>query len=294
MSNEFINKITNENEYLDFLKEFDKEIEHNSDRGLALICASIIDQILKSLLKSFLVKTDKIDKDLFKGSQPLSGFEEKKQMAYYLGLISDNELSNITYIQRVRNKFAHEITDISFTNNDIKNICSNFEIPKNSYSPPFIPFKKKVTDEIPYVDLNPIKKDTIAKDRFIFTFNYLFMNLMSRSVSKKLGSRKVYDQIETADNVALSLINEMKEGIREYENSLDEAKQTLNIYRNLLEEKRELLGHEKFLLEEEKKLSLLQKENDLRTTNYRETKKFLESIIRTKEYTYKVIQNSMK
>ena len=52
------------------------------------MCGSIIDQVLSDLLKAFLIKSDSVEKDLFKGNGILSTFDSKIQMSYYLGLIS--------------------------------------------------------------------------------------------------------------------------------------------------------------------------------------------------------------
>ncbi|HDR8043527.1 TPA: transcriptional regulator, partial [Bacillus cereus] len=40
--------------YVEARGEFEKELEYSSDRGLALVCGSIIDQLLSDLLKAFL------------------------------------------------------------------------------------------------------------------------------------------------------------------------------------------------------------------------------------------------
>jgi len=62
-------------------------------------------------------------------------------------------------------------------NADIKNLCSNFEIPKNSYVQEFIPFPDKETGELKKADLNPIKNGTPAIDRFIVIFKYLYRQI---------------------------------------------------------------------------------------------------------------------
>lgn len=203
MSDKLFERLSKDNKHLNLLNEFDKEIDNNSDRGLVLICGSILDIILEDLLKSFLITKNKIDKDMFTFGQPLGNFDAKIKTSFYLGLISDSERSNLSLIRRLRNRFAHEIFDVSFNNNDIENICSNFNIPKNAYVPKKVSLMKEDSDEQPSVDLNPIKEKTSAKNRFIFTFRYLYMNLVNRTFYEDLCKReefiKVYKAHETAE-----------------------------------------------------------------------------------------------
>lgn len=125
--NDFYERVIKNKEYLGAYEEFEKELKNSSDRGLVLVCGSIIDQLLSELLKIILIKTDSVEKDLFKGNGVLTNFDSKIKMSYYLGLISQNERLNIIYLQRIRNKFAHQFVDISFENNDIINVCKNLE-----------------------------------------------------------------------------------------------------------------------------------------------------------------------
>ncbi|MEM5644722.1 hypothetical protein AAHH72_05465 [Bacillus cereus] len=184
------NELEQFQKYVDASKEFEKELEYSSDRGIVLVCASVIDQLLSDLLKAFLVKSDNVEKDLFRPNAALSTFESKIQMSYYLGLISKNEELNITYLQRIRNKFAHQVVDISFEKNDIMNLCRHFEIPKNCYMPLDSEFVYKENGELPLVDLNPIKRDTTAKERFIIVFRYVYNTLIHKMFIEKFEKER--------------------------------------------------------------------------------------------------------
>lgn len=199
----------NKNGIFYFFNEFNKEVENNSDRGMVLVCGSIIDSLLADILKSFLVKKDNIDKKLFGTSKVLGTFNDKKEMAYYLGLISEYEYQSITHIQRIRNKFAHQIDELSFDNGDIKNMASNLYIPKNSYMPETIP-EKDDQEELPVVDLNPIKEDTPTKDRFIYVFKTITTNLTIRARMGFIVHREEYDIEHTAEEILALLIEEVK------------------------------------------------------------------------------------
>lgn len=174
MDDSLLNQVVSDTELIDYIDEVNSEIDKASDRGTALICSSVIEELLKELLEVFLVKSNKIDNDLFKGNGPLSTFDARKKMLYYLGIITKEDYDNLTYLQRVRNKFAHTVLGASFQNQDIINICGNFEITKDAYTPDLVPLPDSETGALPVIDLNPIKESTPARERFIFVFNHLY------------------------------------------------------------------------------------------------------------------------
>lgn len=218
---EFFKRFELNNQYMEALKEFEKELANTSDRGLVLVCGSIIDELLSDLLKVFLIKSDSVEKDLFKGNAVLSNFDARINMAYYLGLLSKKEKLNITYLQRIRNKFAHQFVNISFESDAIINQCGNFEIPKNCYMPDIISPPNKETGELPQVELNPIKKETSAKDRFIFTFRYLYYTFITRITYNDFERREEYTKVLTAENTVSMQIKVMEEVVEEHKNLVD-------------------------------------------------------------------------
>ncbi|MGJ7912635.1 MltR family transcriptional regulator [Neobacillus sp. LXY-1] len=295
MSDELIKKITitENNEYLSYLTEFNKELENSSDRGIALICGSIIDQLLTNILKSFLVETDKRDSELFKGNGPLSDFDSKIKMTYYLGLISKNEVSNLTYLQRVRNRFAHQIVNISFENNDIANICKNFSLPKNGYLPTNIPFSDKQTGELPTVELNPVKRETSAKDRFIYTFQYLYVNLGNRII-ENLGKRTEYDVIHTADMTISTTIKTYEEGLEKYELLLKERNNLVDKLKGKVETlKKQENSNANEIVQLEEEIAKIKEGIDTGNKDYEIFKTFFDKMIKIYKYSYDVVKNSM-
>lgn len=293
MKNDSLENTFKQNQYQEYLNEFKKEIETSSDRGIVLTCGSIMDVLLTDILKSFLVQTDKIDKDLFKVNGPLATFDSKIKMSFYLGLISKNEVDNLTFLQRVRNKFAHQIVNISFENNDIANICKNFKIPKNGYLPSEIPLPNKQTGELPTVDLNPIKKDTSAKDRFIYTFQYLFLNFGKR-IMEKLGKRKEYDVIYTADTTITKTICIVEEDLEEYRSLLNQRNKILeNKIKSLetLKESEDSNSDKVVKLEEE--ITEIKESIDKSEKEYENSEKILQPMMQFYKYTLAVVKNSM-
>lgn len=124
--------------------ELRKEFEGNSDRGVTVISASIIDVLLEDLLKSFLVPiNDKsTEKTIFSGNGPLSNVSNKIEMAFALGLLSRYDKKLLKSIISVRNKFAHQINGIDFNNEKIINTCKNLIIEDDILVPLDIENKK--------------------------------------------------------------------------------------------------------------------------------------------------------
>ncbi|PGW74493.1 Mannitol repressor [Bacillus sp. bc15] len=312
--NDFYERVIKNKEYLGAYEEFEKELKNSSDRGLVLVCGSIIDQLLSELLKIILIKTDSVEKDLFKGNGVLTNFDSKIKMSYYLGLISQNERLNIIYLQRIRNKFAHQFVDISFENNDIINVCKNFGIPKNCFVPPSIPFPNEETGELPPLELNPIRKDTSAKNRFIFTFRYIYYTLINRIFLDEFESREEYKKVITVENITLKQIQliegalsvckdnvfimrddleKMKDNFEGLQGDIDKIKKEHNnsFTQDIQDEiKKVEIGVKKLA----KKYEESAKEYEESVKEYEERSKHFNAFLNNLRYSYDVLKNSIK
>ena len=113
--------------------EIKKEFAGSSDRGITIIAASMLDDLLQQLLLAFFIEINKKEtKNLvFSNNGPLSSFSNKILMSHSLGLISDFDRDLLNNIRAVRNKFAHEITGTTFNHDSIKGKCKNLVIPDN-------------------------------------------------------------------------------------------------------------------------------------------------------------------
>jgi hypothetical protein len=110
--------------FLEFNSIFDS-YANESDRAAAILAASYLDSYLEECIKFFLVDDPYIEK-LFKGTSPLSTFSSRIDMAFALGLITEEIKKNLDYIRKIRNHFAHYPTVTSFTDSHVRNLCSNF------------------------------------------------------------------------------------------------------------------------------------------------------------------------
>lgn len=102
-----------------FLREFQSE----TDRGAALVGASLIDQKLADTLRAFFVAAKSAGELLDGGNAPLGTFSARIKAAHALGLIDSFELAECDLIRKVRNEFAHSIHGTTFTQLKITALC---------------------------------------------------------------------------------------------------------------------------------------------------------------------------
>ncbi len=78
-----------------------------SDRGAALLAASIVETYLGQYLRQFMkVEDNEVSKHLFEGVGPLSSLSSRHEVAYAFGWINVMQRSDLRYIREIRN-FAH-------------------------------------------------------------------------------------------------------------------------------------------------------------------------------------------
>ncbi|WP_341705007.1 MltR family transcriptional regulator [Ferrovibrio sp.] len=107
-------------EFTRYLSRFNDE----SDRGAVMIAASMMDDLLRRKIIADLepVRQAKL---LFDGlSAPLGSLSAKMLMAYTLGLIDERMFKELRTIQKIRNRFAHDI-HVDFKDDSIKDLCGN-------------------------------------------------------------------------------------------------------------------------------------------------------------------------
>lgn len=103
-----------------FLSSFNKE----SDRGAALVAASMLDERLEEILRSFLVESA-ATRDLLSGfNAPLGTFSSRASAALALGLIQENEFKEITLIRKIRNDFGHGWEPMSFSSDPVAKLTA--------------------------------------------------------------------------------------------------------------------------------------------------------------------------
>ncbi len=138
-----------------FLASFNEE----SDRGAALVAASMLDERLHEILAAFFIDSS-ASRDLLAGfNAPLGTFSSRASAAYALGLIQENEFKEITAIRKIRNQFGHGWEPVTFESDAISALAK----------------------KLPW--LGPVENETEAttRSRFNFAVAILLTDLMWRS-----------------------------------------------------------------------------------------------------------------
>jgi mannitol operon repressor len=127
-----------EEEDLKFFSNFLRELQAESDRGLALVGAALIDDRLRATLAAFFAETNTTDKLLEQPNAPLSTFSARTDACLALALIDQLEYSELVLIRKVRNEFAHQLHGTTFLSERIAGFCSNLQsdLPKGPGLPP--------------------------------------------------------------------------------------------------------------------------------------------------------------
>lgn len=118
----------------DMFKDYGKileELQRESHRGGVLLGAAMLDDCLLKLLQGFVIDDAKAVKRLLDSgaNAPLGSFSARTLSAYCLGLISEDEFTDIEIIRDIRNKFAHRLLDATFNDQSIKDKCNNLSTP---------------------------------------------------------------------------------------------------------------------------------------------------------------------
>lgn len=109
------------------LANFVEELRRETDRGLPLVGAALIDDRLTETLRSFFCETPSANRLLDDGNAPLGTFSSRTDMCYSLGLIDEYEYAEIGLIRKVRNEFAHAKHGITFSSPRVQGLCATLK-----------------------------------------------------------------------------------------------------------------------------------------------------------------------
>jgi len=107
------------------LAAFVSELKRESDRGLALVGAALIDEKLKQTLRSFFVEGKAATKLLDQGNAPLGSMSTRINACHALGLLDDYEQCEIDLLRKIRNEFAHHTHGLTFKEHRVVGLCSS-------------------------------------------------------------------------------------------------------------------------------------------------------------------------
>lgn len=104
--------------------EFRTVLTGESDRGCALMATAYLEASLDKLISAFLVEDKRVQKDVFSNKGFLETFSSKIDFAYLLGLITKSMHRDLHLLRKIRNEFAHNLTNLSFDSPAIRDRCS--------------------------------------------------------------------------------------------------------------------------------------------------------------------------
>lgn len=67
------------------------------------------------------------DKLFFGPTKPLASLSAKTNMAYCLGLFSKNDYRAFEHVRAIRNRFAHTLDHVTFTDSTIRPLCTKLD-----------------------------------------------------------------------------------------------------------------------------------------------------------------------
>jgi DNA-binding MltR family transcriptional regulator len=105
------------------VRTFRRTLTKETDRGVALVCAAYLDEELKTLLEKSFVEAPQIVSKLLTGTGPLSTFSSRIDLAFLTGLLPEEYRRALHLVRKVRNDFAHQHQERSFTDADIAARC---------------------------------------------------------------------------------------------------------------------------------------------------------------------------
>ena len=115
-------------DFLPFLDSHNQE----SPRGSVLIACSFLDEQLKDIIHSFLLKGSDADKILTGFNAPLGTFSARIKMAFSLSLITEKEKIDCEILRKIRNEFAHN-HKTTFNDQRIIDLCKGLHHSAKDY-----------------------------------------------------------------------------------------------------------------------------------------------------------------
>jgi DNA-binding MltR family transcriptional regulator len=105
------------------------EIDEQSDRGAAVVGGSFVDAALRLAIEAELHIASKVARDkLFKGYGPIATFSARIELGFALQIFGPKTKADLGIIRTIRNRFAHELHPILFSDPDIAVACDRISL----------------------------------------------------------------------------------------------------------------------------------------------------------------------
>jgi hypothetical protein len=105
------------------------EVTTAPDRLVGIVVGALVADQLFELLKRTLHEDSKVISDMFEGLGPLASFNAQINLAYLIGLVSERVFKDLHIIRKIRNDFAHSLSDGSFKSRSVADRAMNLTLP---------------------------------------------------------------------------------------------------------------------------------------------------------------------
>jgi len=161
-----------------------EQVEFDSDRAAGIVAGAIVDTRLEHALRSKLKNNIDVANGLFNSRGALGSFGAKIDLAYLMGILSEDSYSDLKILQKIRNDFAHNLGLSSFDEQSILDRCKNFKLVDKHIGPIPDPNRaidglKEVNKATPYMGL-PDYEQKLLDPRFRYV-------MTSQIISSLLG-----------------------------------------------------------------------------------------------------------
>lgn len=108
-------------------RRFMEDLQKETDRGVALVGAAFLDDVLAALLRAAMVDDSKITNKLLEYPGPVSTSAARADLAYCMGLLGPDMYADLKVIREVRNRFGHSHVPASFEDAEIARLCGQLK-----------------------------------------------------------------------------------------------------------------------------------------------------------------------
>ena len=99
------------------------------DFPCVLICASFLDECLKTMLEKALGASSSVLTEMLHTDRPLGTFSSRRDLLHCLGLVNERDYRNLRLIAKIRNDFAHSHLRMGFDAESVSSRCKELEFP---------------------------------------------------------------------------------------------------------------------------------------------------------------------
>lgn len=155
----------------EYLDAFEQMVEADNARTSAIVGVSILDVMLERVLKSYMRNLSRKESDrLFDGRGPLAGVSAKIDLGFALCAYDEHAKKDLIVLNRVRNRFAHDLHIHDFNHPEILELVGTLMFPRLKKHPVTLTFRVLMAA----VGADPHEA---AHDKFLQTTTYFMIGL---------------------------------------------------------------------------------------------------------------------